>query len=99
MSESIHRYVVAYDVASDARRIRVAKTLGSYGDRLQYSVFVVDTRPAGMVRLKGKMVADLHLPEDSLLICHLGPLLTSGGGRTESIGLRRPLTGDGPLVL
>ncbi|MGQ4808496.1 CRISPR-associated endoribonuclease Cas2 [Candidatus Entotheonellaceae bacterium PAL068K] len=32
-------YVVAYDISSDKRRLKVAKILEDFGDRAQYSVF------------------------------------------------------------
>ena len=32
-------YVVSYDIASDRRRNKIAKTLEGYGTRIQYSVF------------------------------------------------------------
>ena len=33
------RYVIAYDIPSDRRRNRIARTLEGYGERVQYSVF------------------------------------------------------------
>jgi CRISPR-associated endonuclease Cas2 len=35
--EDTRRYLIAYDVADDGRRVKVAKKLESYGDRVQYS--------------------------------------------------------------
>lgn len=32
-------YVVSYDITSDRRRNKIAKTLEGYGTRIQYSVF------------------------------------------------------------
>ena len=32
-------YLIAYDVASDRERARLARLLAGYGDRVQYSVF------------------------------------------------------------
>lgn len=74
ISDAVHRFVVAYDVASDARRNRVAKTLESYGDRIQYSVFLVDAKPAKLLRMKAALRARLDLDADSVLVCDLGPL-------------------------
>jgi CRISPR-associated protein Cas2 len=99
VSDKVHRYVLAYDVASDARRVRVAKTLASYGDRLQYSVFLVDTKPARMVRLKARATAQIDLATDSLLVCDLGLLVGEGSRRIEFLGEARTFTGDGPMVL
>jgi CRISPR-associated protein Cas2 len=97
--DRVHRYVLAYDIASDARRTHLAKTLESYGDRLQYSVFLVDTKPAKMIRLKATITARLDLATDSLLICDLGPLTDGGNRRIQFIGPTRSITSQGPLVL
>lgn len=98
-TDQIHRYVVAYDVRLDSRRNRVAKTLESYGDRIQYSVFLVDVKPAKLLRLKAKVHMHVDLNTDSVLVCDLGPLSLGGARRIEFIGLERSFTGQGPLVL
>jgi len=33
--DDVRRYLIAYDVADDLRRTKVAKKLESYGDRVQ----------------------------------------------------------------
>lgn len=99
ISDAVHRFVVAYDVASDARRNRVAKTLESYGDRIQYSVFLVDAKPAKVLRMKAALRARLDLDADSVLVCDLGPLARGGTVRLQFVGLERAVTGAGPLVL
>ena len=33
------RYVIAYDIPDDRRRLRVAKLLEGHGERIQYSLF------------------------------------------------------------
>jgi CRISPR-associated protein Cas2 len=99
VSDKVHRYILAYDVASDARRTRVAKTLESYGDRLQYSVFLIDAKPAKMIRLRCAVTEQIDLVTDSLLVCDLGPLAGDGGKRIDFIGATRTFTGHGPLVL
>jgi CRISPR-associated protein Cas2 len=99
VSDKVHRYILAYDITSDATRVKVAKTLESYGDRLQYSVFIVDTKPARMIRLKTAVSADINLGIDSLLICDLGPLDGEGTRRIDFVGHHRPITEHGPLVL
>lgn len=98
-SDRVHRYILAYDVASDSRRTRIAKTLESYGDRLQYSVFLVDTKPAKMLRLKATIASRLELATDSLLICDLGPLTEGGTRRVQFVGSTRSITSQGPLVM
>jgi CRISPR-associated protein Cas2 len=41
----VRRFLVAYDIPSDRRRERLAKCLERHGDRVQYSVFVIDASP------------------------------------------------------
>jgi len=93
------RYLVAYDVADDRRRIRLAKRLAGYGDRIQYSVFVVDARPAKLVRLKAAIVRLIDLGTDSVLICDLGPEAAVHDGRFQIIGLSRPITDESSIIL
>lgn len=99
MSDKVHRYILAYDVEADARRNRVAKTLESFGDRLQYSVFIIDAKPAKMIRLKSTVAEILNLLTDSLLICDLGPLAGEGSKRIDFVGAQRGFTGHGPLIM
>ena len=96
--DSRRRYLVAYDVVNDARRLRVAKKLESCGDRIQYSVFVVDARPARIVRLVETLEKIINLKDDSVLLCDLGLVATLYDKRFLVVGRRRPLTDDGPLI-
>lgn len=40
-------FVVCYDIEDDRERLRVARCLETYGERVQYSVFEVHLRNAG----------------------------------------------------
>ena len=97
--DAARRYVVAYDVPDDRRRARIARRLGSYGDRVQYSVFIVDVRPARLVRLRGELERLMLVDEDSVLICEVGPVLDIERGRFEILGRARPLTDDGAFII
>ena len=96
--DSCRRYLVAYDVVNDARRLRVTKKLESYGDRIQYSVFVVDVRPARIVRLMEVLGQIINREDDSVLLCDLGLVAALDDKRFLVVGRRRPLTDDGPLI-
>ena len=96
--DASRRYLIAYDVVNDARRLRVAKKLESYGDRIQYSVFVVDVRPARIVRLVEALEQIIDRQDDSVLLCDLGLLTALDDKRFLVVGRRRPLTDDGPLI-
>ena len=45
-------YLVAYDVSDDYRRSHIAKILQHYGERLQYSVFLLRVRPSMMLDVR-----------------------------------------------
>lgn len=96
--EESRRWLVAYDVSDDARRTRIAKALGRFGDRVQYSVFVVDLRPAKLVRLR-TILESLMEPEDSVLLADLGPARSIDARRFEFLGRRREVMARGPVVL
>lgn len=77
----------------------MAKVLESYGDRIQYSVFLVDAKPAKMLRLKAALHARMDVSTDSVLICDLGPHGHGGLKRIAYVGQERTVTGQDPLVL
>ena len=68
------RFLIAYDVTDDRRRTRVATRLSSFGDRVQFSVFVIDGRPAKLVRLRRTLKMLIDPEVDSVIICDLGPV-------------------------
>ncbi|MDF7663614.1 CRISPR-associated endonuclease Cas2 [Bifidobacterium sp. ESL0763] len=72
MSDERRSYLIAYDINNDKRRTHVAKTLQSYGERLQYSVFLVETRPAKMFQLQQELEDLMASGQDSIVICLLG---------------------------
>lgn len=98
-SDSARRYLIAYDISDDQRRSRVAKRLGSYGDRVQYSVFVVDIKPARLVRLRTELEHLIKNAVDSILLCDLGPVATIDARRFEFLGYSAEVTPHGPIVL
>ena len=72
--DDARRTLVAYDIPDDGRRKRLSKLLQSFGDRVQYSVFVVDCSPARMLRLRQKVQLLIDPRVDSVLYCDLGPV-------------------------
>ena len=97
-SDNVHRFIIAYDIVNDQRRTRIAHTLESYGDRIQYSVFLVDAKPAKIIRIRATVLRQMDPREDRALICDLGPL--NGIQRMlEFMGRPPALTTGGPLVI
>ena len=98
-TEAARRYLVAYDITNDRRRTRIARCLQEYGDRVQYSVFVVDIRPARLVRLRTLLEGLIDERSDSLLLCDLGPVATIDHRRFEFLGCSAEITPRGAIVL
>lgn len=98
MSESPRRYLVAYDIKDDKRRTKVAAHLQSYGNRIQYSVFILDIRPSKIVRVESELRSKIDSKEDRILICDIG--LTGSINRDvfRYIGNSTEIE-DGPIVL
>lgn len=65
-------YLIAYDIVDDNRRSHVAKALQSYGERLQYSVFLLEVRPAQMIRVRQQLESEMDPQDDSIIVCPLG---------------------------
>lgn len=59
-------YTISYDIRDNRRRLRVAKTLKDYGERVQLSVFEADLDEKSLARLKKRLERCLDLTEDSL---------------------------------
>lgn len=99
MRKDVRRNIVAYDIPHDRRRSRVAKVLETYGDRVQYSVFVVDCSPAALLRLKSEVDDLIDNGEDSILFCDLGLVSQLADTRYSYLGREREVTGQGPLIM
>ena len=67
-----HWYLVSYDVSDDKRRVKVAKCLEGYGERLQFSVFRTFLSGRSLARLRWELSRKMA-PEDGLLVIHLCP--------------------------
>lgn len=92
------RSVIAYDIPDDRRRARVAKAASGYGDRVQYSVFVVDATPAVLNRLLRELEGLMDLTADSVLVCDLGSTNTVSA-RFRYLGQQRPITAPDDFVV
>ncbi|GAA0708070.1 CRISPR-associated endonuclease Cas2 [Dactylosporangium roseum] len=97
--DDVRRYLIAYDISDDLRRTQVAKKLESYGDRVQYSVFIVDARPAKLLRLRAQLINLIDETTDSVLFCDLGSLRENQRSTLDVIGRSRTITDHGPAIL
>ena len=71
MSPGPHLVVAVYDIASNRRRYRVAKTLARFGVRVQKSAFECYLTPGRAARLRRELLRLIHPPEDDLRFYHL----------------------------
>lgn len=99
MSDHPRRHLIAYDITDDRRRTRVANFLGTHGDRVQYSVFIVDCRPVRLIRIRVKLASLISAKEDSVLLCDLGPLDRATTDTMQYLGTRRLITSDTIMIV
>lgn len=97
-AKSARRTLIAYDVPEDARRFRIAKAASQYGDRVQYSVFVVDATPAALNRLLRQLEALMDSAADSVLVCDLG-LVDTVQDRFQYLGQQRRITSPSDFIV
>ncbi|MFT4124893.1 MAG: CRISPR-associated endonuclease Cas2 [Gordonia sp. (in: high G+C Gram-positive bacteria)] len=77
--------LVAYDITQDRRRARLAALLQSWGDRIQYSVFICTIADDALPTLEAEVTKMIDVDEDSVFIvrqcktCWAG-LVTIGQG-------------------
>jgi len=87
--------VVAYDIPDDRRRLRVAKVLLGYGERVQYSVFECRITKVQYLRMKERL-DDLIEPEEDAISFYL--LCEACRGKIERIGGKGLLPEDAIFV-
>jgi len=100
VSEPVRRMLVAYDISDDSIRDRVAVALQQHGNRIQYSVFLVDGRPASFIRLRAILDGLIDADTDSVIFCDLGPRDGAASRAMTYLGRRRgPRDGPDAFVL
>jgi len=67
-------YIIAYDIADNKRRLRVAKTLESWGYRIQESVFQLHLEASTLARVRSSLAALISDDED---VIHIYPICSS----------------------
>ena len=60
--------VISYDISSDQRRLKVAKTLEDFGERVQYSVFECILNPDDLKKLLLSLERIIDPAEDSIRV-------------------------------
>ena len=76
-------YIIAYDIADNKRRLRVAKTLESWGYRIQESVFQQRLDTATMARVRSSLAALISESDD---VIRIYPACSSCADRADILG-------------
>ena len=61
-------YIIAYNIVDNKRRLRVGKTLESWGYRIQESVFQLRLDSATLARVRARLTALISDAEDVIHI-------------------------------
>ena len=89
-------YVVAYDVVHDRRRLKVARLLERYGERVQYSVFEMYLTTEEWARLRRHLERLLNPKEDSVRVYRLCAVCRQ---RVVILGQGERLPPPGPVLV
>lgn len=92
--------LITYDVSTidpaGRRRLRrIAKACLDYGQRVQNSVFECEVDPAQWAALRGRLISEIKVDEDSLRFYRLG---ADGQRRVEHVGAKPATDLEGPLL-
>ncbi|MDH7602471.1 MAG: CRISPR-associated endonuclease Cas2 [Armatimonadota bacterium] len=60
--------IVSYDIPDDRRRLRIAKALKAFGDRVQYSVFECNLGKNELELMTKRLLRMINEAEDSIRI-------------------------------
>ena len=97
--DDTRRTLICYDIINDRRRTRIADALSEFGDRVQYSVFVVDISPARLLQVKSRLNTIIDPGEDSILFCDLGRVAELNETKFGYLGKSREVTDNDALIL
>jgi len=87
MASTRRRYLVSYDIANAKRLRKVAKTLESYGTRLQFSVFECPLDDMRLNQAKAALADIINADHDQVLFVSLGPEAADATLIIEALGL------------
>ncbi|MFT4215789.1 MAG: CRISPR-associated endonuclease Cas2 [Micropruina sp.] len=89
--------MIAYDISDPVRLRRVIKVMESYGERLQYSVFLCDLSDAELVDWLTDISAVVKPTADSVVRIDLGDTRSAAG--IHVIGTRRRFPQAGTTIV
>lgn len=82
------RYLIAYDIVDDKKRTKIFEICSEEGNRIQYSVFIVELNEMELIKLKGKINSIINSKTDQVLFVDLGVAKSGGVGIIFAVGRR-----------
>jgi len=92
-------FLVSYDICDPKRLRQVFKTMNSFGDPMQLSVFRCVLSAKEKALLIDRLDELLHHDQDQVLIVDLGPTKGRAKRAIEFLGRRSPPPSTDPLVV
>jgi CRISPR-associated protein Cas2 len=93
------RWLVAYDIRDDVRLRRVHDIVRSYGERLQYSVFLCDVSAMERMALKSDLRGVINQHQDSIVFIDLGEPDRPAAATMDFMGVAPSLPVTGPAII
>lgn len=80
-------YLVCYDICNPYRLAKVGKTMRSFGDRVQYSIFECRFTKTDLVKCQQRLSKIINTREDQVMFVNLGPAEGRADRVITAIGL------------
>lgn len=87
MAGPLRRYLVCYDIVHPKRLRKVAKTMESFGTRIQYSVFECALDELKLQKAKAALKPIINSDHDQILFVSLGPEANDATLIIEALGM------------
>jgi len=91
-------WIVCYDISDEKRLRAVYRVIRSFGDRLQYSVYICRLTPMRLARLELALEEVIAPTKDRILMVPLGPADQPGTWGVKRMGTQRADADLGPQV-
>lgn len=92
------RYLLVYDIREDRRLRRVHRVAKTFGEALQYSVFVCDLTDTERALLRRALHGEIKHDVDSVALFDLGPVSGRGVSCVDTMGAQHTVERHGPQV-
>lgn len=89
MKTAPRAWIVCYDISDEKRLRAVYRVVRSFGERLQYSVYLCRLTPMRLARLQSALDEVIAPTKDRVLLVPLGPADQPGSWGVKRMGTQR----------